>query len=391
MMTYGFLNPDAVDSSIPSQKLLDTVIQTIGRCWDIKEGNDIVQVQIVKALSHAATTKSCNLTGSNLMLVVRTVYNIHLMSRSKALSQTSQTNLTQMLNVIFGRMEGLIVRPSLTFQSARRTMTSRKTEKRPAPQAAPQPQPQPPASPKPKAQAPEESTDDGKESTAERDAREAAELEALEKSDPEAARILRLRIGRRKRAEKTKTPDEEVPAEQSTESAQEDRQGISSDLSAGSGKETPPTKEEEKEREEVEKIDAAMEEDEEIADAAEVIEGPEADSIQIFRTLCKLSLKPADKEIEMKSKLLSLDLLLDVLEVRVGLSPELGADLPRFSGLHSEGHSSIFDAFAADQRCLFRPTGLPKDTENFLGHHYTVPRLSEEGERCPLRTLPQDS
>src|SRR3989338_10701675 len=106
MMTYGFLNPDAVDSSIPSQKLLDTVIQTIGRCWDIKEGNDNVQLQIVKALSHAATTKSCNLTGGNLMLVVRTVYNIHLMSRSKALSQTSQTNLTQMLNVIFGRMEG---------------------------------------------------------------------------------------------------------------------------------------------------------------------------------------------------------------------------------------------------------------------------------------------
>lgn len=64
-----------------------------------------VEVQILKCLLTATTSTSFTVHGQALLLAVRTCYNIFLMSRSEVNQQTAKATLTQMLNVVFQRME----------------------------------------------------------------------------------------------------------------------------------------------------------------------------------------------------------------------------------------------------------------------------------------------
>lgn len=79
------------------------VVDMICSCEDIQEEG--VELKVLKALLTAVTSSSFCVHGHGLLLAVRTSYNIYLMSRTPVNQTTAKATLTQMLNVVFQRME----------------------------------------------------------------------------------------------------------------------------------------------------------------------------------------------------------------------------------------------------------------------------------------------
>ncbi|GMH32506.1 hypothetical protein BSKO_00340 [Bryopsis sp. KO-2023] len=79
------------------------IIDMICRCDDIQD--DGVELKVLKALLTAVTSTTFCVHGQGLLLSIRTCYNIYLMSRSQVNQTTAKASLTQMLNVVFQRME----------------------------------------------------------------------------------------------------------------------------------------------------------------------------------------------------------------------------------------------------------------------------------------------
>jgi brefeldin A-inhibited guanine nucleotide-exchange protein len=102
-MAYHYFRGDAVDEENPDKKLMSKVIQTIGSCFDYPDDN--VQLQIIKAFFTAVTEPICGVHENLLMNAIRTIYNIYLVSRNQVNQNTAKATLTQMLNIIFTRME----------------------------------------------------------------------------------------------------------------------------------------------------------------------------------------------------------------------------------------------------------------------------------------------
>eukprot|EP01113_Clastostelium_recurvatum_P013107 TRINITY_DN1687_c0_g1_i10.p1 TRINITY_DN1687_c0_g1~~TRINITY_DN1687_c0_g1_i10.p1 ORF type:complete len:2003 (-),score=588.50 TRINITY_DN1687_c0_g1_i10:18-6026(-) len=96
--------PSSSSSSAPApRKLMDKVIETVGACFDFPD--DHVQLQIIKAFLTAVTSPVCDIHDTCLMNAVRSCYNIFLVSRNQTNTTTSKATLTQMLNIVFQRMD----------------------------------------------------------------------------------------------------------------------------------------------------------------------------------------------------------------------------------------------------------------------------------------------
>lgn len=63
----------------------------------------------IKALLTVVTSQACEVHEGSILLAVRTCYNIYLASRNLINQTTARATLTQMLNVIFARMEAQAV------------------------------------------------------------------------------------------------------------------------------------------------------------------------------------------------------------------------------------------------------------------------------------------
>eukprot|EP01137_Pigoraptor_chileana_P033942 Opistho-2@25725 len=105
LIAYGHLRGSTYDEADPSKRLLDFVIDTICNCFVGDQTDEGVQLQIIKALLTAVTSSACEVHEGALLKVVRTCYNIYLASRNLVNQTTAKATLTQMLNVIFQRME----------------------------------------------------------------------------------------------------------------------------------------------------------------------------------------------------------------------------------------------------------------------------------------------
>ncbi|CAD7702431.1 unnamed protein product [Ostreobium quekettii] len=79
------------------------VIDMICKCDDVQD--DTVELKLLKALLTAVTSTTFCVHGQGLLLAVRMCYNVYLMSRSQVNQTTAKASLTQMLNVVFQRME----------------------------------------------------------------------------------------------------------------------------------------------------------------------------------------------------------------------------------------------------------------------------------------------
>uniref|UniRef100_A0A4W5NT75 ARF guanine nucleotide exchange factor 2 n=1 Tax=Hucho hucho TaxID=62062 RepID=A0A4W5NT75_9TELE len=105
LIAYGHITGNASDSSAPGKRLIDRLLETICSCFQGPQTDEGVQLQIIKALLTAVTSPHIEIHEGTVLLTVRTCYNIYLASRNLINQTTAKATLTQMVNVIFTRME----------------------------------------------------------------------------------------------------------------------------------------------------------------------------------------------------------------------------------------------------------------------------------------------
>uniref|UniRef100_A0A665VVM8 ADP-ribosylation factor guanine nucleotide-exchange factor 2 (brefeldin A-inhibited) n=1 Tax=Echeneis naucrates TaxID=173247 RepID=A0A665VVM8_ECHNA len=109
LIAYGHITGNAPDSRAPGKRLIDRLVETICNCFQGPQTDEGVQLQIIKALLTAVTSPHIEIHEGTVLLTVRTCYNIYLASRNLINQTTAKATLTQMLNVIFTRMENQAV------------------------------------------------------------------------------------------------------------------------------------------------------------------------------------------------------------------------------------------------------------------------------------------
>ncbi|KAL0483581.1 brefeldin A-inhibited guanine nucleotide-exchange protein [Acrasis kona] len=114
MMMMGYIDGKSKYENDQNQLLIDVVIHTVGSCFEPNQ-KDAVQLNIIKNLLTAVT--SCDVHGKSLRLTVKTCFNIHLVSKNEGNQKVAKGALTQMLNTIFQKMENQLLHQSKTNQS----------------------------------------------------------------------------------------------------------------------------------------------------------------------------------------------------------------------------------------------------------------------------------
>ncbi|GBM40043.1 Brefeldin A-inhibited guanine nucleotide-exchange protein 1 [Araneus ventricosus] len=107
LIAYGHLTGNIHDPVNPSKFLIDRIVEAICSCFHGPNTDDGVELQIIKALLTVVTSQACEVHEGSVLLAVRTCYNIYLASRNLINQTTARATLTQMLNVIFARMEAV--------------------------------------------------------------------------------------------------------------------------------------------------------------------------------------------------------------------------------------------------------------------------------------------
>lgn len=85
------------------QTLMDVIIDTVSKCSD--EYDDGVHLQVIKALLTAVTSPYCEVHEASLILAVRACFHVHLITKNQVNKTTAKAALTQVLSVVFRRME----------------------------------------------------------------------------------------------------------------------------------------------------------------------------------------------------------------------------------------------------------------------------------------------
>lgn len=105
LIAYGHLTGSIPDSSSPGKFLIDRIVTTICNCFMGPQTDEGVQLQIIKALLTVVTSQHVEVHEGTVLQGVRTCYDIYLSSKNLINQTTARATLTQMLNVIFTRME----------------------------------------------------------------------------------------------------------------------------------------------------------------------------------------------------------------------------------------------------------------------------------------------
>ncbi|ESN92223.1 hypothetical protein HELRODRAFT_157983 [Helobdella robusta] len=105
LIAYGHLTGNSPDPTVPNKRLIDRIVEVICNCFTGPQTDEGVQLQIIKALLTIVTANTCEIHEGTILLAVRTCYNIYLASKNLVNQTTAKATLTQMLNVIFSRME----------------------------------------------------------------------------------------------------------------------------------------------------------------------------------------------------------------------------------------------------------------------------------------------
>eukprot|EP00172_Hildenbrandia_rubra_P000832 Plantae.Rhodophyta-Hildenbrandia_rubra.ctg1473.p1 GENE.Plantae.Rhodophyta-Hildenbrandia_rubra.ctg1473~~Plantae.Rhodophyta-Hildenbrandia_rubra.ctg1473.p1 ORF type:complete len:1860 (-),score=262.13 Plantae.Rhodophyta-Hildenbrandia_rubra.ctg1473:3960-9539(-) len=86
------------------QGRLDDIMALVCGCLEVKE--EEVYLRMVQTLLTAASTTKIGLHAGTLLAAVRTIYNIFLNAKTRETRTTARVSLTQILNLVFARMEG---------------------------------------------------------------------------------------------------------------------------------------------------------------------------------------------------------------------------------------------------------------------------------------------
>uniref|UniRef100_A0A671YMQ5 ARF guanine nucleotide exchange factor 1 n=1 Tax=Sparus aurata TaxID=8175 RepID=A0A671YMQ5_SPAAU len=254
LIAYGHLTGSAPDSTAPGKKLIDRIIETICACFQGPQTDEGVQLQIIKALLTAVTSQHIEIHEGTVLQAVRTCYNIYLASKNLINQTTAKATLTQMLNVIFARME------NQAAQEANGPVTP------PTPSLTIPSTPSTPSTPATPAQESSSRTVSGEQEEQREQEEQGEQGPVYESPDPENG------------------SDFCVAENEQTEADQE----------SGAAPGQPP--------------------------GAKFSHILQKDAFLVFRSLCKLSMKPLSdgppdpKSHELRSKVLSLQLLLSILQ-----------------------------------------------------------------------------
>uniref|UniRef100_A0A8C5ASJ9 ARF guanine nucleotide exchange factor 1 n=1 Tax=Gadus morhua TaxID=8049 RepID=A0A8C5ASJ9_GADMO len=124
LIAYGHLTGSAPDSTAPGKKLIDRIIETICACFQGPQTDEGIQLQIIKALLTAVTSQHIEIHEGTVLQAVRTCYNIYLASKNLINQTTAKATLTQMLNVIFARMENQALQEAKQMERERHRQQS---------------------------------------------------------------------------------------------------------------------------------------------------------------------------------------------------------------------------------------------------------------------------
>ncbi|XP_060755846.1 brefeldin A-inhibited guanine nucleotide-exchange protein 1 isoform X2 [Neoarius graeffei] len=131
LIAYGHLTGSAPDSTAPGKKLIDRIIETICGCFQGPQTDEGVQLQIIKALLTAVTSQHIEIHEGTVLQAVRTCYNIYLASKNLINQTTAKATLTQMLNVIFARMENQALQEAKQMERERHRQLSPLSQQEP--------------------------------------------------------------------------------------------------------------------------------------------------------------------------------------------------------------------------------------------------------------------
>lgn len=107
LFEYGHLGADGEATEIVLDEREDTLDEIVGvvcGCLEVKE--EEVYLRMVQTLLTAATSTKSGLHHGTLLAAVRTIYNIYLNAKTPGTRTTARVSLTQILNLVFARMEG---------------------------------------------------------------------------------------------------------------------------------------------------------------------------------------------------------------------------------------------------------------------------------------------
>ena len=105
LIAYGHLTGASVSVENPTKRQIDVIVDTICSCFSGPQTDEGVQLQILKALLTILTSQHVEVHEASLLNSVRTCYNIYLASRNMINQTTAKATLNQMLSAIFSRME----------------------------------------------------------------------------------------------------------------------------------------------------------------------------------------------------------------------------------------------------------------------------------------------
>ncbi|XP_058498223.1 brefeldin A-inhibited guanine nucleotide-exchange protein 2 [Solea solea] len=362
LIAYGHITGNAPDSRTPGKRLIDRLVETICNCFQGPQTDEGVQLQIIKALLTTVTSPHIEIHEGTVLLTVRTCYNIYLASRNLINQTTAKATLTQMLNVIFTRMENQAALEAQEQEKERLRPPQHNPSPVPGHQRAGSPwsdrtpTPEPQSSPSPAASTPDLTNTNANSSTP-----SAADPDQMSDTpsvngEPEGGNGI-MNGGEEQvtpssvfEDEGADTPptvsqpavegDSPGPAESETSAGEEaEQQPVQSH--SGTGVEPPAQPVPEQTETAPPRVRAASQQMNGIIEDrssvsstdmldAEALQGPHSaarfshilqkDAFLVFRSLCKLSMKPlADgppdpKSHELRSKIVSLQLLLSVLQ-----------------------------------------------------------------------------
>ncbi|XP_034393258.1 brefeldin A-inhibited guanine nucleotide-exchange protein 2 isoform X2 [Cyclopterus lumpus] len=370
LIAYGHITGNAPDSRTPGKRLIDRLLETVCNCFQGPQTDEGVQLQIIKALLTAVTSPHIEIHEGTVLLTVRTCYNIYLASRNLINQTTAKATLTQMLNVIFTRMENQAALDAQEQEKDRLCLPQQNPSPVPgnrrsgSPRSDRTPTPEPQGPPSPAASSPDLTVVDATSSSPPPPAPDLDQDQAPDtpsiNGEPEggsaplnggAEQITPTRDSVFEVDGVETPPAEAEPAEEvdkpgtnpnppesaMTEAVERDQQ--STQMHSGTG-EHPAHPLDETEvapprvRTEGQQMNGIIEDRTSVSSSdmldAEALQGPhgaarfshilQKDAFLVFRSLCKLSMKPLaegppdPKSHELRSKIVSLQLLLSVLQ-----------------------------------------------------------------------------
>ncbi|KAM9855174.1 brefeldin A-inhibited guanine nucleotide-exchange protein 2, partial [Aulostomus maculatus] len=372
LIAYGHITGNAPDSRTPGKRLIDRLVETICNCFQGPQTDEGVQLQIIKALLTAVTSPHIEIHEGTILLTVRTCYNIYLASRNLINQTTAKATLTQMLNVIFTRMENQAALEAQEQEKDRLRLPQQNPSPIPgsrrsgSPRSDRTPTPEPQNSPSPAASTPDLASTNTTRSTppppdldqdrvpdtpsvnGESEGSNAPTNGGAEPVTPSTDSVFEEEGGEtppvesQKAEEGDKVETDTSPAEAAAMTEGDEGEQTPPQIHAGPGagdhlarsvpeptQVVPP-----RVRAEGQQMNGIIEDRSSVSSAdmldAEALQGSHSasrfshilqkDAFLVFRSLCKLSMKPlADgppdpKSHELRSKIVSLQLLLSVLQ-----------------------------------------------------------------------------